>query len=54
MVMVLWCKKNVLLSAAKHLYRFVAAALITKGVEMLHCAQHDVPGFDVLTFKLTQ
>jgi hypothetical protein len=31
-----------MLSLSKHLYRFVAMALITTAVEMLRQAQHDV------------
>jgi hypothetical protein len=30
-----------MLNAVKHLYRFVANALITAPREMLHCVQHD-------------
>ncbi|MDB5269857.1 MAG: hypothetical protein JWP58_2897 [Hymenobacter sp.] len=34
--------KNVMQSAAKHLYSFVEVALITIEVKMLRCALHDV------------
>jgi hypothetical protein len=34
-------KKRFMLNAMKHLYRFVASALITAPRKMLHCVQHD-------------